>query len=115
MRDSKMRDLFRQEKYNDVINLIKEEYVVLFRKMLDFKDKEYDSSDDFYALSAKIPACYPQYSDKIIRLGNSLMDPEDTYFDVMNNMLNIYESMNNGYMEESNYSEDMWCFGEDDK
>ncbi len=115
MLEKNMKNLFKQEKYNEVIKLIKEEYVVLFRKMLDFKNEEYDMSEDFEELSSKIPFCYPQYSDKITRLENTLMDPEDTYFDVMNNMLNIYNSMKNGYKEESDYSEDMWDFGIDEE
>lgn len=114
MESNKMVNLFKQQKYNAVIDLIKEEYVTLFRNMLDFKKAEYDKEDDFYDLSVKIPACYPQYSDKILRLNNSLMDVDDTYFDVINSMLNIYDSMSNGYKEESDYSEDMWNFGEEE-
>ncbi len=115
MSDKNMKDLFKQEKYSEVINLIKEEYVILFRKMLDYKNEEYDMSDDFNDLSAKIPFSYPQYSDKMVRLGNTLMDPEDTYLDVLNNMLNIYNSLKDGYKEESDYSEDMWDFGVDEE
>lgn len=109
---NKMSDYFKKEKYEDVIELIKEEYVILFRKMLDFKKQKYNENEDFYSLSAKIPYAYPQYSDSIMILGNTLMNTEDTYFDVMNHMLNIYDNMSNGYTSESDYSEDMWSFEE---
>lgn len=110
MSDNKISELFKREKYSEVINLIKQEYVELFRKMLKYKNEEYSENDDFDTLSAKIPLVYPQYSDKMIRLSNTLFDPEDSYLDVLNSMLNIYDSMKNGYREESDYSEDMWCF-----
>lgn len=110
MNENRLKELFQEEKYQEVIDLIKKEYEVLFKEMLKFKEAEYDECDDFYILSSRIPLVYPEYSDKILRLGNCLMNPEETYLDVINCMLNIYESMKNGYKEESDYSEDMWVF-----
>lgn len=110
MSDNKISELFKREKYSEVIVLIKQEYVELFREMLAFKNEVYSDEDDFDTLSAKIPLVYPQYSDKMVRLSNTLFDTEDTYLDVLNSMLNIYDSMKNGYKDESDYSEDMWCF-----
>jgi hypothetical protein len=108
--EKNLKELFKKEKYDDVIKLIKEEYVLLFRRMLDFKNVKYSPDDDFEILSSKIPFSYPQYSDTILRLGNVLMDPDESYFGVLNSMLSIYESMDSEYKEESDYSEDMWDF-----
>jgi len=110
MEDNKISELFKKEKYSEVIGLIKQEYVELFRKMLDFKNEEYNKNDDFDILSAKIPLVYPEFSDKMVRLSNTLFNPEDSYLDVLNSMLNIYDSMKNGYKDESDYSENMWDF-----
>lgn len=110
MSDNKISELFKKEKYSEVILLIKQEYVELFKNMLKYKNEKYNEDDDFEILSARIPLVYPQYSDKMIRLSNTLFDPEESYLDVLNSMLNIYDSMKNGYKEESDYSEDMWSF-----
>lgn len=110
MLENNMRELFKKEKYDDVIKLIKEEYVELFREMLDFKNVEYSLDDDFDILSTKIPFTYPQYSDKMVRLSNVLMDPEESYLDVLNSMLNIYDSMKSDYKEDTDNIEDTWEF-----
>lgn len=99
----------RKEYEKEILNY-KKKFVDLYKEMLDYKEISYQDIDSFEGLGALVSINYPQYSDRIILLSNSLMNPDDTYKDVITNMRSVYLGMSKHYMEESDYREDMWEF-----
>lgn len=93
MEQNILKDLFNQERYNDVIDTLKALFQDLYIDMLDFKkdrvEEEYKDLE-YHQLSPMIRKYYPQFSDNITLLNVSFADPNETYLDVINTLLSTY-------------------------
>ena len=87
-----------QEKYKEIINMITDLYLDLFRIMLDYKNVSYiNQEDNFEYLDSLVRLSYPQFSQSLIECSVSRNEPNHTYLDVING------SMSNSVGETKTY------------
>lgn len=106
---SELKKLLTQEKYEEVIRGLKEEYCKLFIKMLEFKDIK-EENKDFKSLCATVEKYYPQYFDMLIHLEAKLFDTEVTQNSLIKSMINIYDKINSTYKNTVSDYKDQWEF-----
>ena len=103
MEEKSIKELFSKGQYDEVIEKIEKIYSKLFIDMLDLKSEELDKkyeSLDYDKLSALVLAYYPQYTNQILTLNHVANNPDNTYFEVINTMLNIYMQIYDSYNHE---------------
>lgn len=103
MESETIKDLFVQERYNEVISALKKLFLKLFITMLDFKKDEVreDYKNMNYETAALlIPDYYPRYSQDIIDLMHVEFRENYTYLDIINIMLSIYSYLQDTYKDE---------------
>lgn len=111
MEGNKIKDLFIQERYDDVIASLEEIFRKLFVEMLDFKKE--DIKEEYHTLnydniSLLAAEYYPRYRQDIINLTHAAYREENTYLDVINIMLSTYSYMLDTYKED--YEEEDFYF-----
>lgn len=97
-----IKELFMQEKYDEVINSLQDIYSKLFLKMLDMKKEIVNHNFsheelDFDKLASLVLVYYPQYNEQILLLTHIQHHPDKTYLEIINIMLNIYMYISNTY------------------
>ncbi len=93
MEKNLLKDLFNQQRYNDVINNLKYIFSDLYIEMLDFKSNMINENYKdlkYYELTPLIRKYYPQFSDNITLLDVSLSDVNQSYLDNINDLLTTY-------------------------
>lgn len=108
MSENILKDLFVQERYEEVIDSLKIIYSDLFIKMLNFK--QYSSNTNFEELNYNelymlVKQEYPRYNKELRYMSNASFNPDNTYLDVINKMLSVYTYMLDTYKED--YVEDI--------
>lgn len=97
-----IKDLFSQQRYNEVIEMLDSLYLDLYRTMLDYKQMDYSKNEltvDY--LSSLVRISYPQFSDNITHLDILGSEPEVTYLDRINALLSTYMLMKDNYKNEA--------------
>lgn len=114
MEGNKIKDLFIQERYDEVITSLEEIFRKLFIDMLDYKKdevKENYQDLDYDRIALVVPDYYPRYRQDIINLTHAEYREENTYLDVINIMLSTYsyilDTYKEDYEEEEFYFEDI--------
>ena len=91
-------DRDNREKYKEIINMIEDLYLDLFRIMLDYKNVSYiNEEDDFEYLDSLVRLTYPQFSQSLIECSVSRNEPNHTYLDVINTLLSTYTHIKKMY------------------
>ena len=86
------------EKYKEIINMITDLYLDLFRIMLDYKNVSYiNQEDNFEYLDSLVRITYPQFSQSLIHLSVSRNEPNHTYLEVISVLLSTYIHLKNMY------------------
>lgn len=104
----KQRDKSNQE-YAERYKLKKEEYVRLFKTMLEFVNCKYEN-EDFYYLSSLVQYNYPYYFDVLIHLENLMYTVDESYESLLDSMEKIYNKMISNY---KNHKENMQKYEEE--
>ena len=91
-------DRDNREKYKEIINMIEDLYLDLFRIMLDYKNVSYiNEEDDFEYLDSLVRLTYPQFSQSLIVCSVTRNEPNHTYLDVINTLLSTYTHLKKMY------------------
>lgn len=93
MSKNSLKELFNQQRYNDVIKNLEYIFKDLYIEMLDFKnDKVKEDYKDlkYYELNSLIRKYYPQFSDNITLLDVSFSDVNQSYLNNINILLTTY-------------------------
>lgn len=97
MEDAKIDTLLDEEKYEDAIDLMKDKYVELFKKMLNKKNVEVPRNQDFYCYTTKIMSEYPKFLNHINMLRKGMISQEYSYFDEIELLKNTYNYLKVNY------------------
>ena len=98
MENNNLENLYNQEKYEEIINMLKDLYLDLFRIMLDYKNKSYENEENnFEYLDSLVRLTYPQFSQSLIECSVSRNEPNHTYLEVISVLLSTYIHLKNMY------------------
>lgn len=92
-----IKDLYNQERYDEVIEMIKSLYCDLYCSMLNYKCQKYSNSEDYENLSVLIRNNYPQFRRDIIRLSVLESEPNTSYLEHIDWLLTSYMFMKKEY------------------
>ncbi len=95
--NAEINTLLNEEKYEDVIELIKKEYINLYDKMLDKKDAQKPENKDFYCYTTKIINEYPDLAYRLNYLRNGILEDDNTYLNEISILKNTYDYLNSNY------------------
>lgn len=97
MGDNYIKDLYNQERYEEVIEMIKSLYCDLYCSMLTYKKQEYDDDEDYENLSIQVRNNYPQFQKDITRLFALESEPNTSYLEHIDWLLTSYLFMKKEY------------------
>ncbi len=106
MKKGYIKDLAKQKRYSEALHILRyEEYVELFKNMLDYKRNEIEedySKMTYDKLAKLITKYYPEYTDEITILSIATDDPTNTYDKVINTYIELYEYLERNYKNNKN-------------
>lgn len=98
MENNVLKDLFNKQRYNEVIDILDDLYIDLFKDMLDYKNESYVNGEhDFEYLDSLVRISYPQFSQDLIHLSVVRNEPNYTYLDIINSLLSTYMHLKDMY------------------
>lgn len=93
-----LKDLFNRQRYNEVIDILDNLYIDLFKDMLDYKNESYvNEENNFEYLDSLVRINYPQFSQDLIHLSVVRNEPNYTYLDIINSLLSTYMHLKDMY------------------
>ena len=93
-----LKDLFNRQRYNEVIDILDNLYIDLFKDMLDYKNESYvNEENNFEYLDSLVRITYPQFSQDLIYLSVVRNEPNYTYLDIINSLLSTYMHLKDMY------------------
>ena len=93
-------NLLETQKYDEIINIINDLYLDLFKTMLDYKNEKYTNGENnFEYLDALVRISYPQFSQNLIHLSVLRNEPGHTYLDIIDTFLSTYMHLKNMYKD----------------
>lgn len=93
-----LKDLFNQQRYDEVIEMLDNLYLDLFRTMLDYKNESYENEENnIQYLDSLVRISYPQFSQDLIHLSVLRNEPNYTYLDRINALLSTYMHLKDMY------------------
>ena len=95
--NAEINTLLNEEKYEDVIELIKKEYINLYDKMLDKKDAQKPENKDFYCYTTKIINEYPDLAYRLKYVINGILEDDITYLNEISILKNTYNYLDSNY------------------
>ena len=117
MENNFLKDLFNRQRYNEVIDILDNLYIDLFKDMLDYKNESYvNEENNFEYLDSLVRITYPQFSQDLIYLSVVRNEPNYTYLDIINSLLSTYMHLKDMYKDsefENKYLECNENSGED--
>ena len=100
MENNFLKDLFNRQRYNEVIDILDNLYIDLFKDMLDYKNESYVNGEhDFEYLDSLVRISYPQFSQDLIHLSVVRNEPNYTYLDIINSLLSTYMHLKDMYKD----------------
>lgn len=100
MENNVLKDLFNKQRYNEVIDILDDLYIDLFKDMLDYKNESYVNGEhDFEYLDSLVRISYPQFSEDLIHLSVVRNEPNYTYLDIINSLLSTYMHLKDMYKD----------------
>ncbi len=100
MENNVLKDLFNKQRYNEVIDILDDLYIDLFKDMLDYKNESYVNGEhDFEYLDSLVRISYPQFSQDLIHLSVVRNEPNYTYLDIINSLLSTYMHLKDMYKD----------------
>ena len=100
MENNVLKDLFNKQRYNEVIDILDNLYIDLFKDMLDYKNESYVNGEhDFEYLDSLVRISYPQFSQDLIHLSVVRNEPNYTYLDIINSLLSTYMHLKDMYKD----------------
>lgn len=98
MENNFLKDLFNRQRYNEVIDILNNLYIDLFKDMLDYKNESYvNEENNFEYLDSLVRINYPQFSQDLIHLSVVRNEPNYTYLDIINSLLSTYMHLKDMY------------------
>ena len=98
MENNFLKDLFNRQRYNEVIDILDNLYIDLFKDMLDYKNESYvNEENNFEYLDSLVRITYPQFSQDLIYLSVVRNKPNYTYLDIINSLLSTYMHLKDMY------------------
>ena len=98
MKTNFSKNLFDQQSYDEIIEMLDNLYLDIFRTMLDYKNVSYvNEENNFEYLDSLVRINYPQFSQTLIHLSVSRNEPNRTYLDVINTLLSTYIHLKDMY------------------
>ena len=98
MENNVLKDLFNKQRYNEVIDILDDLYIDLFKDMLDYKNESYvNEENNFEYLDSLVRITYPQFSQDLIYLSVVRNEPNYTYLDIINSLLSTYMHLKDMY------------------
>ena len=98
MENNFLKDLFNRQRYNEVIDILDNLYIDLFKDMLDYKNESYvNEENNFEYLDSLVRINYPQFSQDLIYLSVVRNEPNYTYLDIINSLLSTYMHLKDMY------------------
>lgn len=98
MENNFLKDLFNRQRYNEVIDILDNLYIDLFKDMLDYKNESYvNEENNFEYLDSLVRINYPQFSQDLIHLSVVRNEPNYTYLDIINSLLSTYMHLKDMY------------------
>lgn len=92
------KNSFEQQNYDEVIEMLNNLYLDLFRTMLDYKNVSYvNEENNFEYLDSLVRITYPQFSQSLIHISVSRNEPYHTYLEVISVLLSTYIHLKNMY------------------
>ena len=110
MENNVLKDLFNKQRYNEVIDILDDLYIDLFKDMLDYKNESYVNGEhDFEYLDSLVRISYPQFSQDLIHLSVVRNEPNYTYLDIINSLLSTYMHLKDMYKDSEFESKYLKC------
>ena len=98
MENNVLKDLFNKQRYNEVIDILDDLYIDLFKDMLDYKNESYvNEENNFEYLDSLVRITYPQFSQDLIYISVVRNEPNYTYLDIINSLLSTYMHLKDMY------------------
>ncbi len=98
MENNILKDLFKQRRYNEVIDMLEGLFCDLFVDMLNYKNVAIkNDKDDFFGLKGEIATNYPQFIDNIIYLDAAISNPSSTQLNYINALISTYDCISQKY------------------
>ena len=98
MENNFLKDLFNRQRYNEVIDILDNLYIDLFKDMLDYKNESYvNEENNFEYLDSLVRITYPQFSQDLIYISVVRNEPNYTYLDIINSLLSTYMHLKDMY------------------
>lgn len=98
MENQDFENLYNQQKYHEIIDMLNNIYLELFREMLDYKKESYENEENnFEYLDSLVRIIYPQFSQDLIHLSALRNEPSYTYLEVIRELLYTYMHLKNMY------------------
>ncbi len=91
--------LLNEEKYEDVVEAMRDKYVGLFSKMLDKKNCPKPENEDFYCYTTKIMNEYPEIDFEINTIRQGMLDDKITFVEQMELLKNTYNKLELDYLK----------------
>ena len=89
---------FEQQNYDEVIEMLNNLYLDLYRTMLDYKNVSYvNEENNFEYLDSLVRINYSQFSQSLIHLSVLRNEPNQTYLDVIKTLLSTYIHLKDRY------------------
>lgn len=98
MKEKYLEDSLEQENYNQIIKMLEDLLLDLFKKMLDYKNISYlNEENNFDYLDALIRTNYPQFSENLIHISVLRNEPGHTHLASIRDILSTYIYLKNMY------------------
>lgn len=93
-------DLFNQQNYDEIINMINKLYLDLFKTMLDYKNESYSNEENnLEYLDSLVRIAYPQFSQNLIHISVLRNEPNHTYLEIIRTLLYTYIHLKDMYKD----------------
>ena len=100
MDDNFSEDLFNQQNYDEIINMINKLYLDLFTTMLDYKNESYSNEENnLEYLDSLVGIAYPQFSQNLIHISVLRNEPNHTYLEIIRTLLYTYIHLKDMYKD----------------
>lgn len=91
MKEEYLEDSLEQENYNQIIKMLEDLLLDLFKEMLDYKNISYvNEENNFDYLDALIRINYPQFSENLIHISVLRNEPGHTHLTSIREILSAY-------------------------
>lgn len=91
------KKLLKQKKFDELIMSLENDFVFLYKKMLEYNNIEIPENDSLSNLGYKVYGIYPSYEDTIIEVENAINSGEYNYGEILDILLDSFNYLSKDY------------------